>query len=677
MSDTATILTPELLNKALGRVLSGAPDVYARFDRRYRRLFLSASVTALTGSSLDVVLGKTHRELGYPEAIAQLWEDALEAVFTTGLTSKLDSESDTILGHRTFEFSLSPETGPNGTVESVLAVGRDVTEERAIRRIADGLSRAVGEAFFPGLTTALREVAVARACAVYRFPPEEAESEVGLAPSVLALAIEEGAIGEGEPFGLEAARRTLEGDGLQIGEGLAAAFPGEPAFTRLRLESYVGVRLVASSGRVLGVLGAFHDRPHARGEGEMLRSLLRIFGARAAAEIERLESEEARRRLEARLFESQRLESLATLAGGIAHDFNNILTAIHTNLSMVRQKTLPGAPSEIYLEEIKLASQRADELCRQMLAYSGRGRFHLESLDLGRFLADSGGLSSLSIPPQAHLTKDVGSSLPEVLADAAQARLLLTSLLENAFEALPGGRGTVTIAVRRSELAPALVDPITIVVPPVGDTVSLDVADPGHGMDPAILARAFDPFYSTKSAGRGLGLAAVLGIVRGHRAGLLVSTGPAGSVFRVLFPVAPAGLQRKPEGSTGTIRRLKMGGTVLVVDDEDLVRRGLIAILGASGYDVLEARGGTEALEVLSRHAGAVDAVLVDLTMPGMTGDRVCVEILQRRPGTRVVLMSGYDAIELDERRRACGAVDFLQKPFGAAMLLSTLQKII
>ncbi len=676
MSDTASILTPELLNKALGRVLSGAPDVYARFDRRYRRLFLSASVTALTGSSLDVVLGKTHRELGYPEDIAQRWEDALEAVFTTGKTSKIDSESDTLLGHRTFEFSLSPETGPNGTVESVLAVGRDVTEERAIRRIADGLSRAVGEAFFPGLATALREVAVASACALYRFPVEEPDSP-GLAPSVLALAIEEGAIAEGEAFGIEVARRTLEADGLQIGESLATLFPGEQAFSRLRLESYVGVRLVSSSGRVLGALGAFHDRPHSRGEGEMLRSLLRIFGARAAAEIERLESEEARRRLEARLFESQRLESLATLAGGIAHDFNNILTAIHTNLSMVRQKTLPGAPSEIYLEEIRMASQRADELCRQMLAYSGRGRFHVESLDLGRFLADSGGLSSLSIPSQAHLIRDVADGIPEVLADAAQTRLLLTSLLENAFEALPGGKGTVTVSLRRSESAPPLADPIAVVTPPMGDTVSMDVADPGHGMNPAVLSRAFDPFYSTKSAGRGLGLAAVLGIVRGHRAGLLVSTGPLGSVFRVLFPVAPAGAQRRPEGSTGTIRRLKLGGTVLVVDDEDLVRRGLIAILGASGYEVLEARGGKEALEVLERHGGSIDAVLVDLTMPGMTGDRVCVEILERRPGTRVVLMSGYDAIELDERRRACGAVDFLQKPFGAAMLLSTLQKII
>ncbi|HEX8984804.1 MAG TPA: PAS domain S-box protein [Bryobacteraceae bacterium] len=366
-----------------------------------------------------------------------------------------------------------------------------------------------------------------------------------------------------------------------------------------------------------------------------------------------------RRRFEEHLRETQKLESLGVLAGGVAHDFNNLLVGIMGNASLALDSIAEEDPVRSMIESLLQASERAANLTRQLLAYSGRGQFVVQSTDVSRLIREIVALIQTSIPKSVRLSFALENTLPAIEADVAQIQQLVMNLVINAAEAIGEVPGTVTVRTYQEfrEAADA---------GERGTYVALEVEDTGCGMDQATRERIFDPFFTTKFTGRGLGLAAVLGIVRGHRGRIQVDTAPGeGTRFRVSFPAATAPAPHQRPRVAGDFRGK---GTVLVVDDEEIVRTTARITLERYGYEVLVAADGAEALDCL-RKAPQVTVVLLDLTMPIMSGEEALHEIRRIRPQLRVILSSGYNEIEATRRFRGQGLSGFLQKPYSADAL--------
>jgi two-component system CheB/CheR fusion protein len=376
--------------------------------------------------------------------------------------------------------------------------------------------------------------------------------------------------------------------------------------------------------------------------------------------------------------ETQRLESLGVLAGGIAHDFNNILAAILGYAELVQTELPPGSRLRPHVENIEKSAGRAADLCRQILAYSGRGRFVVQPLNLSALVEDLTPLLRATASKKAVFRFELDDALPAVMGDAAQLNQVAMNLVINASEALGNEGGTIIVRTGRMRadrdyLAAARVSPGN----PQNDYVYLEVADDGCGMDSDTLARAFDPFFSRKLAGRGVGLSAVLGIVRGHQGALKIDSEPGrGTNFRVLFPAVDSPAKAVARSTPGEAT-WRGQGTVLIVDDEDAFRAPLKQMLGRLGFRVLEAADGRSGVEAFRAAANQIDVVLLDLTMPHMDGAQTFHELRKLRPSARVILMSGYDERQTMEGFAAQGLAGFLQKPFHYADLTETLRKVL
>jgi len=380
------------------------------------------------------------------------------------------------------------------------------------------------------------------------------------------------------------------------------------------------------------------------------------------------QADDARHAIEAQMLQAQKLESLGLLAGGIAHDFNNLLVGVLTNADIALRKLGPGSAAEGSIEQIRVAATRAAELCRQMLAYSGRGERTTEVIDVSDLVRELAQLMLASTSKHATLRTELASPVPAIAADPTQIRQVVMNLITNASDALGGGEGTVIVRTGVRELtAQDLEGDCTKQPPRPGRYVHVEVSDTGVGMTPDTVARMFDPFFSTKIAGRGLGLAAVLGIVRSHGGAIVVRSAPGqGTTCTAHFPVADgtAALEPVPYAA----RR------VLVIDDEPIVVGALAEILELEGYAVTTAFGGHEAIELFRREPERYVGVLLDMTMPRLGGLEVLRELRQIRPDVRVILMSGY------ERGRAAQLEQppfgFLQKPFRSEDLLAAVGKL-
>ena len=372
-----------------------------------------------------------------------------------------------------------------------------------------------------------------------------------------------------------------------------------------------------------------------------------------------------RRKFERELQETQRLESLGLLAGGIAHDFNNLLTGIMGTASLITGELRADDPWRIEIESILSASERAADLTRQLLAYAGQGRFVTEQVDLSGTVRDVVVLLKSSIPKTVDLKLDLAEHMPAVEADPGQMQQLIMNLVINAGEAIgEGSPGSIGIRTGQRELTAGDIRD-SFVSEPVkpGLHVWLEVKDTGMGMSEATKARIFDPFFTTKFTGRGLGLAAVAGILRALGGAIRVySTPGTGSSFYVLLP-AIAAAQRPARAKPAP--KLAMGsGTILVVDDEDGVRRTLRAILRKRGFEVLLAHNGRAGADVLRDQGERVSLVILDLTMPVMGGEQTFDLMRAIRKDVPIVLMSGYDETEALVKTAGKDFTGFLQKPF-------------
>lgn len=387
---------------------------------------------------------------------------------------------------------------------------------------------------------------------------------------------------------------------------------------------------------------------------------------------------EARRRLMADL-QSQKLESLGLLAGGIVHDFNNLLTAMLANFQLAAE-TIPGdSPAHRYLRLAASAAEKSALLTSQLLGYSGKGRFRVQPLDLNLAVQEVLDMLRLSLGPKVELHLHFEEGLPPVLGDPAQIQQVILNLATNGAEALGGQPGTLRITTQsvvldedyiRGTFAP------TDQVRP-GPYVCFQMSDTGCGIPPDRLARIFDPFYTTKPKGRGLGLAALLGIIRSHGGALKVySEEGRGTNFRIFLPAArrealQAAQVPDPEG------RWTAGGKVLVVDDDDLVRATARGVLEREGFEVLEASSGILCLDALRGASGRIRLVLMDLTMPGMDGVETYQALRALDANVRVVLTSGYNEQEAINRFVQGDLAGFVQKPFSADGLAQVVRSAL
>ncbi|MFH0983504.1 MAG: PAS domain-containing protein [Planctomycetota bacterium] len=402
---------------------------------------------------------------------------------------------------------------------------------------------------------------------------------------------------------------------------------------------------------------------------------------------ERRRAEEEQRRLEARIQQAQKLESLGILAGGIAHDFNNLLVGILGNAGLALMELAPESAARQTIRQIETAAQRAADLTRQMLAYSGKGRFIVEPLDLSKVVEEMAHLLQVSISKKAVLRFNLARDLAAIRADATQVRQVVMNLITNASDAVGDCSGVIAVStgVRKADRAylseTRLHDDL-----PEGYYAYVEVADTGCGMDAETVSKIFDPFFTTKFSGRGLGLSAILGIMRGHKGTLKVDTrAGGGTTFTVLFPCvgtpgegtsgAP-GEEATSEKAT-TEQEWRGTGTILVVDDEEAVRTVARMTLERFGFTVLTAADGRQALEVFQRHADEIAAVLLDMTMPQLSGEEVLRELRRVRPKVPVVLSSGYNEEDAISQFIGEELAGFVQKPYRPRELVEKLRAIL
>lgn len=389
-------------------------------------------------------------------------------------------------------------------------------------------------------------------------------------------------------------------------------------------------------------------------------------------------AERERHDLELKLLDMQKLESLGVLAGGIAHDFNNLLTAILGNAQLARLQLQNSSPLQAYLLEIERTSIQAADLCKQMLAYSGQGRIEVHLLDLNRTIRDMSQLLRISVAKKVQLSFNLAHDLPRVRGDESQIRQVLMNLVINASEAITASEGAIWVSTGVVHRAKELFRGISETGKPEEcDYVFIEIADTGCGMSEETKARIFDPFFTTKFTGRGLGLAAVLGIVRGHGGTLeLESWEGEGTTFTLLFPCIGIGEEPPHEEESAVATPHWSGeGLVLVVDDEEAVRSLTARMLESFEFRVITANDGREGVEKFAANAEAITAVLLDVTMPQMSGLEVLDRIRVIRPDVPILFMSGY--MREGELRNFDRATDFLQKPFKIEELQEKLRLLL
>ena len=390
-----------------------------------------------------------------------------------------------------------------------------------------------------------------------------------------------------------------------------------------------------------------------------------------------------RKRTSDALVEAHKLESLGLLAGGIAHDFNNLLGAILGQTGLALSKLPPQSAAHDNLQKAMNAAERAADRARQMLAYAGRGAVRVGALQLNDVIDDHVRLLQSALPGNVVLKTSLGQGLPRVEGDAGQLQQVLVNLILNGVDAIGGADGTVSVTTsactldgveRRAWQRPGM----PALAP--GPYVRLEVKDTGRGIEPAVMGRIFEPFFSTRQAGRGLGLATVLGIVKGHRGAIRArSEVGQGATFELLFPVAAAARAEVPPrvAPARPAGPLKGQGLVLVIEDEADLGDATAQMLAIAGFEALTAGDGRAGLALYDARASEVRLVLLDLSMPVMSGEETFHELQRRNPALPIVLCSGFDATEVRRRFADQGVAGFLQKPYTPAQLFEAIRRCL
>ncbi len=610
-------------------VLNNSQAVIFQLDQEGRFMLSEGRGLALLGLQPGQVIGLSALEM-YRESPSTL--AALKKALAGEACRAYLEVRDLI-----FDTNLSPVLGEGGLVESVIGVSTDVTDRERTRR-----SLQESEQKFRDLLDKLGEgFGLVDADETFTFANPAAEQIFG--------------VGEGQLVGRNL-REFIDPEDFQRIQGRTEHRRSGQKETyelsiwrpnRERRQILVNVTPVLDAkGNYLGANGLIQDVTERRLAEDSLR-------------------------------QAQKLESLGVLAGGIAHDFNNLLTAILGNLNLAQMRLPTNSEALPLLENVEKTVLRAADLSKQMLAYSGKGRFVVKLHDLNTLVQEMTHLMQVSIPKKTTLHFGLHPEILPIDADATQIHQVVMNLVTNAADAIGEAEGVISLTTRIQEVK-------TGVVPAAnpGQTLAagpyavLEVSDSGCGMSPEIIERIFDPFFSTKAAGRGLGLSAMLGILRGHKAGIQIQSQKGhGSTFFIYLPMA----EKKAEsaGPVETVSNQPFTGEALVVDDEPMVLEFAAKALTALGFATTEARDGLEAVEIFTRNPDRFDVVLLDLTMPRMDGREALRALRRLRPDLPVILSSGYSDQEFIQTLAAEPGLTFLQKPYLLANLRQAVQALL
>ncbi len=411
---------------------------------------------------------------------------------------------------------------------------------------------------------------------------------------------------------------------------------------------------------------------------------LEVFAAQCGGALSRHRTDQERRLLEEQLSNARRLESLGVMAGGIAHDFNNLLTGIIGNAELALLDVRTENPAGSAMRDVIKASQRAADLCNQMLAYAGQGSFAMEEAAINGIVSDTVRLIEVNVSPQIRIRQQLDRDVPDLKMDVTQVRQIMMNLVLNGADAIGDQPGEITIRTglrfcTHSMLSETWIDDDL----PAGEYVFLEVRDSGKGMDETTLNRIFDPFFTTKFTGRGLGLASVLGIVRSHSGAVSVKSSlGAGTVFTVFLPALKTEkpqrqFNREQRSPSATTTKLSQGGALLFVDDDSVIRAVVTRFLSLGGFTVLTGSDGVEGVELFKMHSDVIDAVILDMTMPRMGGVEALAEIRKIRHDVPVLVSSGYSAEETADRLRNLSPVTFVQKPYKPEVLVQRVHDLL
>jgi PAS domain S-box-containing protein len=607
----------ERTKKRVTDVLESITEMFIAVDSQWRFTYANQATVETTGKPLEEILGKNIWEL-FPEIVATNFHSQCERVMTERVPVHFE-----FIGPRGSWFDVHAHPAEDGLSAYILDVTKRKKSEEALFQLAaivDSTDDAIVSVKLDGTVLTWNSAAEK----IHGYTAQEI-----LGRNIRLIV---------PPDRLDEAVRILER--LERGESVRH-------FETIRVNKdgrSIWISLTASPIR---------DR-----DGKVV----------AASAISRDITE--LKELEEQLRQTAKLESLGVLAGGIAHDFNNLLVGILGNASLVSDMLPATSPARLMLDDVINASERAAMLTRQLLAYSGRGKFNIQSVDISELTRELANLVQASVPRKVALRLRLEADLPAVVADIAQVQQLIMNLVINGAEAIGDSPGTVTITTGVQEI----VDGESIITGAGGDPITpgryvfFEVQDNGAGMDEATKAKIFDPFFTTKFTGRGLGLSAALGIVRGHKGFIQVASTPGrGSTFKVLFPAAE---EKKAPRQVREVKDEVMGsGVILIVDDEELVRRTASTTLAHRGYTVLEASNGLEAIEVFEKDSSRIALVVLDLSMPVMSGEECLSRLKAIRPDVPVLLSSGFSEAEAARRFQAAGVASFLQKPYTAQQL--------
>jgi len=378
------------------------------------------------------------------------------------------------------------------------------------------------------------------------------------------------------------------------------------------------------------------------------------------------------KRQQEQLLATQKLESLGVLAGGIAHDFNNMLAAILTTSESALEELSAESPAQEELKNIRAVAIRGAEIVRELMAYSGKEKTEFEAVDISQLVAEMLHLLKVSIAKQATLNVALAPNLPPVLANPAQIRQVVMNLITNGSEAIGEHPGVLTITtahVKSFSSSPGGRGENS----PGGGQIRLEVSDTGIGMTGEVQARIFDPFFTTKFVGRGLGLAAVRGIIQNHGGTIRVMSSPGqGSRFEILLPCTSQAPKTNDASAGFFPPSENAAATILVVEDEDALRKAVSAFLRKKGLSIIEASDGRSAVEIFRKNVAHVDAILLDMTLPGLPGSKVLEEVRRIRPGVRVVVTTAY-SLDTVLSNGLVEGVTYLRKPYQIRDLLNVL----
>ncbi len=628
------------------RITENMCDLLCYSDIEGRYLYLTPSYKRLLGYDPLDLLGELMFERVHPEDLGRVVSE-----FQSAVAERRPGQAELRYRHADGHYVWIHSTGtvitndqdePVGTVVS----SRDITERREAeqaRRESEEKYRTLVESIQDGvfLVQDTRIVFANGACAeMIGWSPEEmigVDSHELVAPEDRTMV---------EDFH----RRRLLGE----------AVPREYELKMIHRDGLTRITVNISVGMTL-----FQGKP------AVIGTIKDITGKKQA--------EKERRKLEDQVRHVQKLESLAVLAGGIAHDFNNLLMGMLGNTELGLLSLPQDDPVRNNLQEIQRAVVRAAELCRQMLAYSGRAQFLIERVQLTAMIRELSAMIQVSFPKQVRILYQLAEGLPDVEADLVQLRQVLMNLVVNASESIGDAPGIITVSTRavactQEDFRNSYLNENM----PGGLYVCMEVADTGGGMDEATRQKVFDPFFSTKFTGRGLGLAAVLGIVRGHKGAIEVRSEPGrGSTFRVLLPAIEGKSDRRSARSIEPMITDVGSKTILVVDDEEPVRTVARQMLEMLGFRVITACDGVEAIEVMRAKRQDIDFVVLDLAMPRMSGEETFHALKAIDPNIPIIISSGYSEEEVESHFSGAELAGLIPKPFSFQNLRDVLGRVL